>query len=220
MNKIITAKEAVEKIKDGDRIMFGGFLACGAAETLIDALVSQGTKDLHGVIICTDFPDRGIGKLIGKKRIRSLQTSHIGTNPDTQAQYNANEIEIEFNPQGTLLERVRAAGSGIAGFLTKTGMGTMIEENRQTMELEGEQYILETPIHADFAFIRAAKADKFGNLIFDKTARNSNPIMATAAKVVIVEADEIVEVGELDSESVVTSGIFVNYVVKSEVTHV
>lgn len=220
MNKIISAKEAVSMIKDGDRVMFGGFLACGAAETLIDALVEQGTKDLHGIIICTDFPEKGIGKLIGRRRIKSLQTSHIGTNPETQAQFNAKELDIEFNPQGTLMERVRAAGSGIGGFLTKTGVGTMIEEKRLTYELNGVKYLLETPITADFALIHAAKADKFGNLIFSKTARNSNPIMATAAKTVIVEADEIVEVGELDSECIVTSGVFVKYIVKSEAKNV
>ncbi len=215
MNKLISAEEAVSRINDGDRIMFGGFLACGAAETIIDALVERGTKDLHGIIICTDFPEKGIGKLIGRKRLASLQTSHIGTNPDTQAQFNEGTLKIEFNPQGTLMERVRAAGSGIGGFLTKTGVGTMIEDERISYELNGEKFILETPIQADYALIKAAKADKFGNLVFSKTARNSNPIMATAAKVTIVEADEIVEVGELDSECIVTSGVFVDYIVKS-----
>lgn len=215
MNKLISAQEAVSRIKDGDRIMFGGFLGCGAAETVIDALVEQKTEKLHGIIICTDFPDKGIGKLIGKNRLSSLQTSHIGTNPDTQAQFNAGTLSIEFNPQGTLMERVRAAGSGIGGFLTKTGVGTMIEDDRISYELNGEKFLLETPIQADYALIKAAKADKFGNLIFSKTARNSNPIMAMAAKVTIVEADEIVETGELDAECVVTSGVFVDYIVQS-----
>lgn len=215
MNKLISAQEAVSHISNGDRIMFGGFLGCGAAETLINALVEQKTENLHGVIICTDFPDKGIGKLIRENQITSLQTSHIGTNPDTQSQFNAGTLNIEFNPQGTLMERVRSAGSGIGGFLTKTGVGTLIEEDRISYELNGEQFLLETPIQADFALIKATKADKFGNLIYSKTARNSNPIMAMAAKVTIVEADEIVETGELDAECVVTSGVFVDYIVQS-----
>ena len=214
MSEIIDADSAASLIKEGDRVMFGGFLACGAAENLIDALVKKGTKNLHGIVICTDFPDRGVGKLVVNKQFKSVQTSHIGTNKETQAQFNAGTLEIEFNPQGTLAERVRAAGAGLGGILTPTGVGTDLDKTKNIIEISGKKYFLETPIHADYAFVRAYKADKMGNLIYSKSARNFNPIIATAAKVTIVEVDEIVEVGEIDPEQVITPGLFVNYIVK------
>ncbi|MCK4957278.1 MAG: CoA transferase subunit A, partial [Candidatus Cloacimonetes bacterium] len=145
------------------------------------------------------------------------QCSHIGTNRSTQAQMNAGELDVELIPQGTLMERIRAAGAGLGGILTPTGVGTIVEEGKQKFTFDGKDYILEMPIKADFAFIKAQKADKHGNLVYYKTARNSNPAMAMAAKITIVEVDEIVEVGQLDPENVVTPGIFVNYLVKSEV---
>jgi 3-oxoacid CoA-transferase A subunit len=216
MAKIINAKEAAAMIKSGDRVMFSGFLAVGCPEQLVDALVEQNTKDLHMVAIATDYVDRGVGKLIANKQVKSVQASHIGTNKETQMQYNAGDLSIEFVPQGTLMERVRAAGAGLGGFFTPTGVGTVVEEGKEIREIDGKKYILEMPIHADFALIKAAKADKHGNLIYNKTARNSNPIMATAGKIVIAEVDEIVENGEISAEDVVTPGIFVDYLVKRE----
>lgn len=216
MDKIVSAQEAVSKIKDGDKVMVGGFLACGAAENLLDEMVEQKKKDIKGVVICTDFVGRGIGKLIDNKILASLQTSHIGTNKETQAQYNAGELDIEFIPQGSLMERVRAGGAGIGGILTKTGLGTLVAEGKQVITVEGEEFLLEPAIKGDVAVIKAKKADKFGNLVFDKTSRSSNPIMATACKITIVEADEIVEIGELNNEDIITSGVFVDYIVQSK----
>ncbi len=210
-------KKAVELIKPGSSIAFGTFLAVGAAQSLIDALVEVGTGDLHMIAIATDYEDKGVGKLIANKQVKSVQASHIGTNKATQAQMRDNEIKIELVPQGTLLERLRAAGSGLGGILTPTGIGTIVEEGKQILELNGENYLLELPIKPDFAFIKAKKADRFGNLIYSKTARNANPVMAMAADITIVEADEILEDETIPPEDVITPGIFVDYVVKSEV---
>lgn len=215
MPKIITAHEAAKLVKPGSRIMFGTFLVVGAAQELIDALVAENTKNLHLIAIATDYEDRGVGKLIANHQVKSVQASHIGTNKATQAQMNAGEIQVELIPQGTLMERIRAAGAGLGGILTPTGIGTIVEEGKQKFEVDGKTYILEFPIKADFAFIRAKKADTFGNLVYSKTARNSNPAMAMAATITIAEVDEIVEKGEIDPEDVVTPGIFVNYLVKT-----
>jgi len=213
MPKIISSEEAIALVKPGDRILFGGFLACGATENLIDALVGRNTKDLHMIVIATDFDNSGVGKLITNRQIKSVQTSHIGTNKATQAQMNAGEIDVELIPQGTLMERVRAAGAGLGGILTPTGIDTVVEKGKQIVEVDGKKHILEKPISADFAFIRADKADRHGNLTFSKTARNSNPIIAMSAKVTIAEVNEIVEVGEISPESIITPGIFINYLV-------
>ncbi|MCD4820430.1 MAG: CoA transferase subunit A [Candidatus Cloacimonetes bacterium] len=214
MPKIITAEVAAKMIKPKDRIMFGSFLGVGAAQDLIDALIEEGTKDIHMIVIATDFHDMGVGKIITSKQIGSIQTSHIGTNRSTQEQMKSGDIDIELIPQGTLMERVRSAGAGLGGILTPTGIGTVVEEGKQVIEVEGKKFILELPISGDYAFIKGKKADKNGNTVYYKTARNSNPIMATAAKITIVQVDEIVEVGEIDPEDVVTPGIFVNYIVK------
>jgi acetate CoA/acetoacetate CoA-transferase alpha subunit len=213
MPKIITAKEAAALIKPHDRILFGGFLAVGCTENIIDALVAAGTKDLEMVVIATDYEDRGVGKLITAKQIKKVMSSHIGTNKATQTQMNAKEIEVDLIPQGTLLEQIRAAGAGLGGVLTPTGIGTVVAEGKQVIAVEGVEYLLEKPIKGDVALIRAAKADKHGNLVYDKTARNSNPIMATAATITIVEVDEICEIGEIEPECVATPGVFVDYLV-------
>ncbi len=213
MPKVIDCSTAVKMIKEHDRLMIGGFLACGAPENLIDELVALNTKNLHVCVICTDFPDKGVGKLISNKQLKSVQTSHIGTNKSTQEQFNAGTLQVEFNPQGTFHERVRAAGAGLGGFLTPTGVGTDLDKDRQIIEVDGKKYFLEKPMHADFALLRAKKADKFGNLVYSKSARSSNPVMAMAGKTVIVEVDEIVEPGELSAEEIVTPGIFVDYLV-------
>ena len=216
MVKLITAKDAATMIQPGSRIAIGGFLAAGAPETIIDALVEQKVGDLHIIVIASDWEDRGIGKLVVNHLVKSAQVSHLGTNRTIQAQMNAGEIAIELVPQGTLMERVRAFGAGLGGVLTPTGLGTVVEEGKQIIHSDGKDYILEPAIASDFAIIRAHKADKMGNLTFSKTSRNSNPIMAMAGKITIAEVDEIVEIGELDPEMVVCPGVFVNYLVMTK----
>lgn len=214
MAKVITSKEAAAMITEGSRVMIGGFLAAGAPETIIDALVEQNTKNLHTVIIAADYdnPPKGLGKLIINKQVKSAQISHIGTDREIQRQFNEGEINLELVPQGTLMERVRAAGAGLGGVLTQTGLGTEVQDGKDIISIDGKDYILEKPIHAEFGLIKAHKADKFGNLVYYKTCRNSNPIMAMAAKTTIVEVDEIVD--ELDPEVIVTPGVLVKYIVK------
>ncbi len=214
MPQIISAKEAAELVKQGDKLLIGGFLAVGAPESIIDALVEKGTKDLTLVVIASDWEDRGMGKLIVNKQAKAVQVSHLGTNREIQRQMNEGEIEVELVPQGSLMERVRAAGAGLGGVLTPVGLGTLAAEGKQVINVNGKDFLLEEALPGDVAIIRAHKADKQGNLVYRKTARNSNPIMATAAKIVIAEVDEIVETGELDPEQIVTSSIFVNYLVK------
>lgn len=217
MAKIITSKQAAAMIKPNDRLLVGGFLAVGAPEQIIDSIVENGVNNLHLVVIASDYEDRGMGKLITTKQVKSAQVSHLGTNKEIQRQMNAGEIDIELVPQGTLMERVRAAGSGLGGILTPTGLGTLAQEGKSIIESEGEFYILEKPIRAEFAIVRAKKADTMGNLIFNKTARNSNPIMAMAGDITIVEVDEIVEIGQLSPEEIVTPAVFIDYIVKREV---
>jgi acetate CoA/acetoacetate CoA-transferase alpha subunit len=213
MAKIITAAEAVKMIKPGDSILISGFLAVGAPQGLIDALVAENTKDLHMVCIASDWETKGVGKLVVNHQIKSAQVSHMGTNKEIQAQYNSGEIQVELVPQGTLMERVRAAGAGLGGILTPTGLGTIVEEGKDIIQVDGKPFILEKAIPGDFALVKAWKADKLGNLVYRKTARNSNPIMAMAGKITIAEVDEIVETGELDPEAVATPGVFVDYLV-------
>ncbi|MBW6516360.1 MAG: 3-oxoacid CoA-transferase subunit A [Candidatus Cloacimonetes bacterium] len=213
MPEIVSVKEAAALVKPGSSILFGGFLAVGCTENLIDALKEIGTKDLEIIVIATDYEDRGVGILIANKQVAKIKSSHIGTNKATQAQMNNGEIKVDLIPQGTLLEQIRAAGAGLGGVLTPTGLGTVVAEGKQIIVVDDKQYLLEKPISANFAFIRAAKADRYGNLIYSKTARNSNPIMATAGKITIAEVDEILEVGEISPEDVVTPGVFVDYLV-------
>jgi len=211
MPKIITSREAAAMIKPSSRIMFGGFLAVGVAESVIDAIVEAGTSDLHAIIIASDYENRGFGKLVVNKQIKSVQASHFGTNKTIQSQMNNKEIEAEMIPQGTLMERVRARGAGLGGILTPVGIGTIVEKDKEKFIIEGKEYILERAISANFAVIKAYKADKYGNLIYNKTCRNSNPIMAMSGDVTIVEVDELVE--KLDPEEVITPGIFIDYIV-------
>ncbi len=213
MFKRISAAEAAAMITPGSRLAIGGFLAVGAPEGLIDAIVAANTKNLHIIVIASDWENKGIGKLVVNRQVSSAQVSHLGTNKEIQAQMNAGEISIELVPQGTLMERVRAFGAGLGGILTPTGLGTVVEESKEVITVCGKDYILEPAIQSDFALVRAYKADESGNLIFRKTARNSNPIMAMAGQITIVEVDEIVPTGELDPEMIVTPGVFVNYIV-------
>ncbi|NLW18250.1 MAG: CoA transferase subunit A [Candidatus Cloacimonetes bacterium] len=216
MFKQITAAEAAAMIQPHSRLAIGGFLAVGAPEGIIDAIVAAGTRDLHMIVIASDWEDRGVGKLVVNHQLKSAQVSHTGTNREIQNQMNSGEIQVELVPQGTLMERCRAFGMGLGGVLTPTGLGTVVEEGKQIINLDGKDYILEPAIPSDFALICAHKADKSGNLVFRKTARNSNPIMAMAGKITIVEVDEIVESGELDPEAIVTPGVFVDYIVVKE----
>lgn len=213
MNKLISIDEAVSMIKDGMTIMVGGFLGVKNPFRIVDAIIEKGVKDITLIANDTSFPEVGIGKLIVNKQVKKVIASHIGTNKETGNQMNSGELEVELVPQGTLAERIRAAGAGLGGVLTPTGLGTIVAEGKQIVEVDGKQYLLEKPLKADVALIVGAKVDKKGNIRYAKSTRNFNPIMATAADLVIVEADEIVEVGEIDPDDVMTPGIFVNYVV-------
>ena len=214
MAKIISAAEAAAKVQDGMTVMVGGFLGCGTPQILVDQVLAQGTKDLTLVCNDTAFPDSGVGKLVVSRQFKRVIVSHIGTNPETGRQMNANELAVDLVPQGTLAERIRSAGFGLGGILTPTGVGTPVEAGKQKLTIDGKDYLLELPIKADVALVKAYKADKAGNLVFRKAARNFNPLMATAAEVVIVEAQNIVEIGEIDPDEVMTPGIFVNYLVQ------
>ena len=219
-NKIMTAQEAIADIKDGAVIMVGGFMACGTPEILIDALVEKNVKDL--TIICNDagVPGRGVGKLLTNGQIKTLIASHVGLNPEVAQRMNTDveedKLECILIPQGTLAERIRAGGAGLGGFLTPTGVGTIVAEGKQVINVEGRDYLLEMPLKADFALIRGSVTDKFGNTIYNGTTQTFNPMMATAAETVIVGACEVVEVGELDPNNVRTSGIFVDKIVEGE----
>ncbi len=214
MVKIISAVEAAAMVKENMAVMVGGFLGCGTPQSLVDEVLVGGTKDL--TLICNDtaFPDAGVGKLIVNKQFKKIIVSHIGTNPETGRQMNAGELDVDLVPQGTLAERIRSAGFGLGGILTPTGVGTPVEAGKQKLTIEGKDYLLELPLKADVALIKAYKADKAGNLVYRCAARNFNPLMATAATVVIVEAQQIVETGEIDPDEVMTPGIFVNYLVQ------
>jgi acetate CoA/acetoacetate CoA-transferase alpha subunit len=215
-----TAEEAVAPIGDGATVMIGGFMACGTPEILIDALVKKGVKGL--TVICNDagIPGRGTGKLLAKGQIKTLIGSHFGLNPEVARRMNTDavdeKIECIMIPQGTLAERIRAGSSGLGGFLTPTGFGTIVAEGKQIITIEGINYLLELPLKADFALIRASKADTFGNITYNGTTRNFNPLMAAAADYVIAGACEIVEVGRIDPNNIVTSGIFVDALVGGE----
>ncbi len=213
MNKLISIDDAVNMIHDGMTIMVGGFLGCKNPFGIVDAIVEKGVKDITLIANDTAFPDIGIGKLIVNKQVKKLIASHIGTNKETGNQMNAGELEVELVPQGTLAERIRAAGAGLGGILTPTGLGTVVAEGKAIIEVDGKEYLLEKPLKADVALIVGAKVDKKGNIRYRKATRNFNPLMAAAAELVIVEADEIVEVGGIDPDDVMTPGLFVDYVV-------
>ena len=209
MSKFISIEEAVSKVKDGMTIMVGGFLANGTPNKIVDALAKSGVKNL--TLICNDtaYPDKGVGQLIANKQVKKLFVSHIGTNPHTSG-----ELEIEFCPQGSLAERVRAGGCGLGGILTQTGMGTIVAEGKQIVNVDGKDYLLEKPLRADIALIGASLGDKAGNLVYRGTSQNFNPLMASAADLVIAEINELVEVGEIAAENVKTPSIMVDFIVK------
>ncbi|MCM8711194.1 acetate CoA-transferase subunit alpha [Clostridium sp. SYSU_GA19001] len=216
MNKIRTIDEVMEYIKDDMTIMIGGFMGVGTPEHIIDAMVKKGVKNLTVIANDTAWPNKGIGKLIVNKQIKKMITSHIGLNPETGRQMNNGELIVELVPQGTLAERIRCGGSGLGGFLTPTGVGTLVEEGKQKLKINDVEYLLELPLKADVAIIGASVVDKQGNAFYNGSTRNFNPIMATAADIVIAGAEKIVEVGEIDPSHVITPGIFVDYIVGGE----
>ncbi|WP_454052222.1 CoA transferase subunit A [Clostridium sp. Marseille-Q7071] len=214
MSKIISMNSAVEMIKDGMTVMVGGFLGAGAPNKILDKLSESGAKNL--TIICNDtsFPEVGLGKLIVNKQVKKAVVSHVGTNPETGRQMNTKELDVELSPQGTLAERVRAYGAGLGAVVTPTGIGTIVEDGKQKITIEGKEYLLELPLKADIALIFGSVVDKKGNILYKGATRNFNDLMAKSSDIVIVEAEKIVEVGEISQESVNTPGIFVDYIVE------
>ncbi len=216
MSKIYaSADEALHGIlKDGMTLMAGGFGLCGIPENLIAAVHGAGAKELTFVSNNCGVDGFGLGILLDAKQIKKMLSSYVGENKEFERQYLDGELELEFNPQGTLAERIRAGGAGIPGFYTKTGVGTVIAEGKEHKDFDGETYILETGLVADISLVKAWKADTEGNLIFRKTARNFNPMMATAGKITVVEVEEIVEAGELDADAIHTPGIYVQRIIQ------
>ena len=215
MNKVVaSADAAVAGVPDGATVMSGGFGLCGNPENLIAALAKKGVRNLTLISNNCGTNDYGLGVLLKARQVRKMVASYVGENKEFERQLLAGEIEVELNPQGTLAERIRAAGCGIGGFFTPTGVGTKIAEGKETRTIEGKEYVLEKPLHADFAIIRAWKADRWGNCLFRETARNFSPLMAMAAKTTIVECENLVEVGEIDPDQIHLPSIFVQTVLK------
>ena len=215
MSKIISLNQAITMTKDSVTLMVGGFLGTGAPERIIDALVAKNVQNLTLIANDTAFPDRGIGKLVAAKQAARVIVSHIGTNSETGRQMAEGSLAVELVPQGTLAERIRSGGSGLGGVLTPTGIGTFAAEGKEILHVDGKEYLLEKPLKADIALIKATMADMAGNLIFRRTTRNFNPLMATAAKIVIAEVDTIVPAGAIDPDDVMLPGIFVDFMVPS-----
>ena len=213
MDKVISLEDAVNLVRDGDTIMVGGFLAVGTPERLIDALIEKGVKDR--TLICNDtgFVDRGVGKMVVAKMFSKIYASHVGTNKETGRQMMEGETEVVLVPQGTLIEQIRAGGFGLGGVLTKTGLGTLVENDKQIVEVDGEKFLLEKPMRANVALMYAEKADVKGNLAFHGATRNFNSYIGAAADISIVEAGELVQTGDLGPDEVVVPGVFVNYIV-------
>lgn len=213
-NKLVTMEEAVSHVKDGMTVFIGGFLGVGTPEKIIDALIAKGVKDLTVIGNDTGYPDRGIGRLVVNNQVKKVIASHIGTNPETGRRMHTGEMEVELVPQGTLAERIRCGGNGLGGFLTPTGVGTIVQEGKEVITVDGREYLLEKPLKADVALLNGSVVDELGNIIYAKTTKNFNPMMATAADTVIVFAEKLVKAGEIDPDHVMTSRIFVDYIVK------
>ncbi len=214
MFKVTTIDQALETVQDDMTVMIGGFLAVGTPEMLVDALIAKGIKELTVIANDTAFPDKGVGKLVVHHRLKKVIVSHIGTNPETGRQMHAGELAVDLVPQGTLAEQIRAGGSGLGGVLTPTGLGTVVAEGKAVIHVDSKEFLLEKPLKADVALIKAHTADTAGNLLFQRSARNFNPLMAMAADVVIVQAENIVEAGQIDPDQVMTPGILVDWIVK------
>jgi 3-oxoacid CoA-transferase subunit A len=217
MNKVMnSADEAVALVPDGASILMGGFGLCGIPENLIAALHRRGTKNLTVISNNPGVDEFGIGILLRARQVRKMIATYVGENKEFERQYLNSEIEVELVPQGTFSERIRAAGAGIGGFFTPTAYGTIVAEGKETRVIDGKPYVLEGPLGADFAFVRAWKGDRTGNLVYRRTARNFNPVMATAARVTIAEVEHLVEPGDIDPNHVVTPGIFVKRILLGE----
>ncbi|MEZ0325899.1 MAG: CoA transferase subunit A [Fimbriimonas sp.] len=216
MNKVYPdAAAALEGLLfDGMTIMAGGFGLCGIPENLILAIRDSGVKDLTVISNNCGVDDFGLGLMLQTRQIRKMVSSYVGENAEFERQFLSGELELEFNPQGTLAERCRAGGAGIPAFFTKTGYGTIVAEGKETREFGGEMYVMETALHADLSIVKAQRADSTGNLIFNKTARNFSPMMATAAKVCVAEVEELAVPGELDPNCIHTPGIYVKRLIK------
>jgi 3-oxoacid CoA-transferase subunit A len=217
MNKVLaSAEEAVALVPDGATIMMGGFGLCGIPENLIAALRARGTQGLTIISNNAGVDDFGIGLLLRTRQVRKMISTYVGENKEFERQFLTGELEVELVPQGTFAERIRAGGAGIGGFFTPTGFGTLVAEGKESRTIGGKSYVLETPLHADFAFVKAWRGDRVGNLLYRRTARNFNPVMATAADVTIAEVEHLVEPGEIDPDHVVTPGIFVRHILQGE----
>lgn len=211
--KLITLQNALDFFRDGMTIMVGGFMGVGTPPRLVEALLDSGVRDLTLIANDTAFVDTGIGPLIVNGRVSKVIASHIGTNPETGRRMIANEMEVQLVPQGTLIEQIRCGGAGLGGFLTPTGVGTVVEEGKQTLSLDGRTWLLERPLRADLALIRAHRADPLGNLTYQLSARNFNPLIALAADMTLVEPDEMVATGDLLPDQIVTPGAVINHIV-------
>lgn len=217
MNKVYsTAAEAIADIPDGATIMVGGFGLCGIPENLILALHDKGVKGLTVISNNCGVDDFGLGILLQARQIKKMVSSYVGENKEFERQYLSGELELEFNPQGTLAERIRAGGAGIPAFYVPAGAGTIIAQGKETRMFESKEHVMETALKADFALVKAFKGDKEGNLIYKKAARNFNPMMAAAARITIAEVEELVEIGELDPDFIHTPGIYVRRILKGE----
>jgi len=215
-DKIISRNEFANLIKDGMTIMVGGFLACGTPESLVDIIIEKGVKNL--TIICNDtsFVDRGVGRLVASKQASRVITSHIGTNPESGKQMVEGTLRVDLVPQGTLAERIRCAGAGLGGVLTPTGVGTIVEEGKQKITVDGREYLLELPLRADIALISGSRVDYAGNVVYNATTRNFNPLMAMAADIVVVETKELVKIGDIMPELVMTPAPLVTHIFTSD----
>jgi 3-oxoacid CoA-transferase subunit A len=215
MNKVLPNEDAaVALIPDGATIMMGGFGLCGIPENLIRALRERGTKDLTIISNNAGVDEFGIGMLLRSRQIKRMISTYVGENKEFERQFLSRELEVELVPQGTFSERIRAAGAGIGGFFTPTAYGTIVAEGKESRVINGKPYVLEAPLAADFAFVKAWKGDRLGNLVYRRTARNFNPVMATAAQHTIAEVEHLVEPGDIDPDHVVTPGIFVRHIVQ------
>jgi 3-oxoacid CoA-transferase subunit A len=215
MDKVLAgAADAVALIPDGASILVGGFGLCGIPENLILALRDRGTRQLTLISNNAGTDDFGLGLLLKTRQVRKMVSTYVGENKEFERQFLSGELEVELVPQGTFAERIRAAGAGIGGFFTPTGYGTLVADGKETRLIDGKPYVLEGPLHADFAFVKAMKGDRAGNLVYHRTARNFNPIMATAARVTIAEVETLVEPGEIDPDHVITPGIFVKHIIQ------
>ncbi|HTG29788.1 MAG TPA: CoA transferase subunit A [Methylomirabilota bacterium] len=215
--RISSADAAIEKVTDGVTILMGGFGLCGIPENLIAAVRRKGTKNLTIVSNNAGIDDFGIGILLQSRQVKKMISTYVGENKLFEQQVLSGELEVELNPQGTLAERLRAGGAGVPAFFTPTGVGTMVAEGKETREFDGRQYVMERGLRGQFAFVKAWKGDRWGNLIYRKAARNFNPMMATAADYVIAEVEQLVDLGQLDPDSIHTPGIFVNAIFQGTV---